>query len=460
MLGGGVAGLSTALLLARDGHAVTLVERDGFSVGEPADATSWRRRGIPHFLQPHAFIPRGRLELMEHLPDVFDALMAAGASDVDLRPKLPGATRAEDADLQFLAARRPLIEWGLRQAVVREPSIRVLDEARATGLAFSEDRISGVHVDGVEMAVDVVVDALGRRTSTPDWLAAAGQQPGTIDTTDCGVVYYSRYYRLRDGFELPDGPWLLSPRGDLGYFAYSTFHGDNRTIAAVLAVPPGAPEWRALKGERAYEAAVAQIPLLRMWVDPDGVEPITGVLPMAGLRNSIRHYDPAAAIGFFPVGDAVCHLDPVAAHGVALALVHGAALTAALRDHDDLGDAGAAYAAAIQPAIEERFALLSELDAQRLRLWCGEPVDLAHRDGDYALFTMAAGGAAAMVDPDVFRTFVRRIGLLDSTKVLDGDDAMQRRIEEVFQQLIASPRPPGGPSRDEMIGVIDAAATP
>ena len=28
VLGGGVAGLATALLLARDGHAVTVVERD------------------------------------------------------------------------------------------------------------------------------------------------------------------------------------------------------------------------------------------------------------------------------------------------------------------------------------------------------------------------------------------------------------------------------------------------
>lgn len=452
-----MAGLSTALLLARDGHGVTLVERDRFHVGQPGEAWAWRRRGIPHFLQPHAFIPRGRLELREHLPDVYAALVAAGAHDVDLRRKLPGPTRVEDADLQWLAARRSLIEWGLRQAVAREPRVRVLDDACATGLAFTAGRVSGVEVDGAHLSVDVVVDALGRRTPTPGWLAAAGRPAGAVDTTDCGVLYYARYYRLRDGFELPDGPWILSPRGDLGYMGYSTFPGDNRTIAGVLAVPPGVPEWRVLRDAGAFDAAVAQIPQLRSWIDPEGVEAITDVLPMAGLSNSIRHEEPRATVGLLRVGDALCHTDPVLARGVAFGLVHAAAVVAALRDHADLGDAGAVYAAEVMPALEERFSFVSQLDAQRQRMWIGEPVDFAHRDGDYALFTMAAAGAAAQVDPDVFRTFIRRIGLLDSTEVLDSDHAMQRRIEEVFQRVLASPRPVQSPPQEDMVGIIGAA---
>ncbi len=84
-------------------------------------------------LQPHAFIPRGRLELREHLRDVYDVLLAAGAHDVDLRRKLPGAATPEDADLQYPAVRRPLIEWGLRRAVTAEAGIRVLDGAHVTG---------------------------------------------------------------------------------------------------------------------------------------------------------------------------------------------------------------------------------------------------------------------------------------------------------------------------------------
>lgn len=90
------------------------------------------------------------------------------------------------------------------------------------------------------------------------------------ETSDCDVVYYGRYYRLTNGFELPDGPWLLGPRGDLGYLGYSTFPGDNGTFAALLAVPTGQSSSRVFKQTAAFEAAVDEIPALRVWVNPDG----------------------------------------------------------------------------------------------------------------------------------------------------------------------------------------------
>src|SRR6266508_5546140 len=122
VLGGGVAGLSAALALARDGHQVTLVERDEVVVGQPLEALEWERKGISHFMQPHAFTPRGRKEMRSIFPDVFDSLVAAGAWDLDLRPKIRGGeSRPDDDELVFLAVRRPVIEWALRSAVLAEP---------------------------------------------------------------------------------------------------------------------------------------------------------------------------------------------------------------------------------------------------------------------------------------------------------------------------------------------------
>lgn len=457
MLGGGVAGLAAALALARDGHRVTLVERDEIVVGGFDEAPGWRRAGIPHFLQPHAFIPRGRLELLRSFPEVYASLLAVGAHEVDTRPKMPGEPRDGDEDLTYLAVRRPVIEWALRRAVLAEPAVTVAAPACVDALLVEHDRVTGLRVDGAPVEADVIVDALGRRTPMPRWIEQAGLAAATTETTDCEVVYYSRYYRVRPGFELPDGPWFLSPRGDLGYLAYATFPGDNGTFAALLAAPTHVPEWKALKDEPAFETAVGLIPALRSWVDPDGVEPITGVMAMAGLRNSLRGVDGAAAVPVFPVGDAYGHTDPVLAHGLAFALVHAREVASALAVHADPVDALQAYVAATGPALRERFEYAGALDAQRHRMWVGEPVDFAHHDGDYALFTIAAAGAAAVVDPDIARVFLRRIGLLDSTLALDADLTMRRRIEAVFAEILRAPRAPAGPSRAQMLAALAAA---
>jgi 2-polyprenyl-6-methoxyphenol hydroxylase-like FAD-dependent oxidoreductase len=459
VLGGGVAGLASALLLARRGHHVTLLERDAFEVGEPLDAVGWARRGIPHFLQPHAFIPRGVVELEAHLPDVYSALLDAGAQVVDGRRKMPDhpAPLPEDEHLRYLAVRRPLIECALRRAVLDEPTIQVRGGVGVEGLRVEGGHVTGVAAGGSDVPATLVVDALGRRTPTPGWLAEAGVRTEPIETSDCGVVYYSRYYRCRPGFALPDGSWVLSPRGDLGYFGFASFPGDNGTFAGLLSIPNHVPEWRVLGDARAFEAAIAAIPALRQWVDPAGVDPITDVMPMAGLRNSLRPASSAAAAGLIPVGDAYGHTDPVLAHGLAFAFIHAAALAEALDAHDDDADAACAYIEATAPGLRERFDFATALDEQRHRLWTGQPVDFTRHDGDYALFTLVAGGAASMVDADVFRMFVRRIGLLDSTSVLDDDPGMQLRIEQLFAAVMQTPRPPPGPSRDEMLTIVNGA---
>jgi len=458
VMGAGVTGLSVSILLARDGHQVTLVDRDSLVLGEPQDAAEWRRPGIPHFLLPHAFIPRGRELLRDHFPDVYAALIGAGAHDVDTRPKIPGPPWEGDEQLQYVAVRRPLIEWALRQAVHAEPLVDVRDATHVTGLTVNAGRVSGVAIDDGDVAADLVVDAMGRRSPTREWLGQGGVDVGSVESSDCSVIYYSRYYRQRPGFDLPDGPWLFGPRGDLGYLGFSLFPGDNGTFAALLAVPTGDLQWRDLKNAQVFESAVASIPAMRAWVDPAGVEPITGVLPMAGLRNTRLDAEPMLAAGLVPVGDAYGHLDPVLAHGLAFGMIHAVELTRCLDRHDDLDEALAAYGAATRPALRERFDFATELDAQRHRGWMGERVDVAHRGGDYALFSLVAAGAAASLDPEVFRVFVRRTGLLDSTGVLDDDIALQTRIEDLFAQMLTTPRPAPGPSRAEMVALMAAVA--
>ena len=102
VLGAGTAGLAASLVLARDGHQVVLIERDPIGESAPESAFAWERKGISHFLQPHAFIPRGRHELMEQFGDVYASLIREGAFDVDVCRRLPGPLEPADSVLQSI----------------------------------------------------------------------------------------------------------------------------------------------------------------------------------------------------------------------------------------------------------------------------------------------------------------------------------------------------------------------
>ena len=60
VVGGGVVGMGLGMLLARDGHAVTILERDPQSAPKDPEAawTDWERKGVNQFRLPHLFLPR------------------------------------------------------------------------------------------------------------------------------------------------------------------------------------------------------------------------------------------------------------------------------------------------------------------------------------------------------------------------------------------------------------------
>jgi len=302
---------------------------------------------------------------------------------------------------------------------------------------------------------------MGRRSAVPAWIAALGGTPMAEASSDCGVIYYTRYYRIREGRSLPDGPWLPTPRADLGYGLFSTFPGDNGTFAGLIAIPPGDQELKLLRHAAAFDAATALMPALWSWVNPDTSSPITGVLPMGSLHNTIRTPVDGRppTIGLISVGDALCHTDPVFALGMSLAFIEARVLRDALAAHGrDLDAAAATFDAALRPSLVERYRFASELDDLRVRRWTGESFDITHRDGGaYPLFIMAAGAAASLVDPAVFRAVVRRNYFLDPLTVLDSDLEMHRTIERIFGELSATPRTPAGPSRSDLLLAMQAA---
>ena len=115
--GGSVIGLSTAMLLARDGHDVTVLESDPAPVPDvPAEAWDrWDRVGVTQFHQPHNLFSRVRQILDGDLPGMTDNLLEAGCNWVDPIASMPPfisdrTPRPGDDRFRFVTGRRPVVE--------------------------------------------------------------------------------------------------------------------------------------------------------------------------------------------------------------------------------------------------------------------------------------------------------------------------------------------------------------
>lgn len=296
--GGSVAGFAAALALADAGHQVTILERSGEQPPTTVDAAAeWQRPTVPQAVHSHAFASLGCNLLRERARDVYESLLAAGASEINLADYPPPtfadfARQPDDDNLRMILARRSTFELILRQRALARTGVRLTTGATVRGLMTGlgdPSRVTGVRLeDGQVLPGDVVIDATGRRTAADSWLAAAGLPVPVTTSESCKIVYYTRYYRqLSAG---PAGP-LNRGFGSGGLWdAYTAvlFLGDNRTFSVSVGVLPEDAELKSLRHEAAFEAVIRATPLLANWISPANAEPISPVYAMGGLDNAIR----------------------------------------------------------------------------------------------------------------------------------------------------------------------------
>ena len=128
VVGAGPTGLFTAMVLARRGHEVTVVDRDP----GPQHDGSWSRRGVMQFHHPHAFRAQVVEALQAELPHVWQDLLVAGAEPimVPADPSAPDADAVDGnpvppTDLRARSARRRPAPAGARAAPrARRPGVR------------------------------------------------------------------------------------------------------------------------------------------------------------------------------------------------------------------------------------------------------------------------------------------------------------------------------------------------
>lgn len=345
VVGGGICGTAAALLLARDGHTVTLFDRDPGPV--PADVDEawwqWNRRSVGQFRLAHLMLARGTNILTDELPDVAGKLRAEGGLDYNpvyqrLAEGLPGERQPGDERYSMLTARRTTIEWVLATILDQEPGVTVRRGEPVAGL-LTGDPVGGVPLvvglrieGGDEVRADVVVDATGRRSPTPRWLAEIGARAPHEVEEDSGFAYYGCFYRSADGSVPAMKAPLLSP---IGSFSVLCIPSDRGTWATTLYALSDDKPLRRLRDPEVFEAVLRECPEHAHWIDG---EPISDMVSMAGVVDRTRTFvvdgEPVAA-GLLPIADSWACTNPSLGRGMSMGLMHAVLLRDLLRSPGD-----------------------------------------------------------------------------------------------------------------------------
>ncbi|MFH5231215.1 FAD-dependent oxidoreductase [Antrihabitans spumae] len=352
ILGGSVAGLCAAGAVAPHFDEVIVLERDSL----PADAQ--HRRGVPQSKHPHFMLNSGRRAIESLFPGYEAALLAAGgrmlnpSRDAAYCEAVGWAPR-KSGSMTMVYGSRILIERVLRDMVRKLDNVTIREEVVVRGIetergGTGSGRVTGVNFTDANgeqsISADLVVDALGRGSSVPAWLAAAGWAEPPVRSLDAKVAYSSLWYQLPPADERPDSWWwqhlAIMPNQAKGEhpeeFDYLVnffpIEGD-RAIACM-----GAWGLELPKKTDSFIAAAQRIRTPVFAAAMKECEQLSEVHLTRSTGNKWRRYDlmPTPPLGLVAIGDAICAFNPFYGQGMSSAARSAIILAERLRNTTEL----------------------------------------------------------------------------------------------------------------------------
>jgi 2-polyprenyl-6-methoxyphenol hydroxylase-like FAD-dependent oxidoreductase len=340
VIGGGMAGLLAARVLATHFEQVTLIERDHYPQ-EPAF-----RPGVPQGRQVHTTLLRGQRVLETFFPGLGTKLVARGAIERDYGneslyyyggrcPRIPPVLHGWNCS-------RLLLEWQIRQELGKYVQLQILEGYEVVHLLFDEERrsVNGVqfrvrnhhpHNAIQQMQADLVVDASGAASRTAHWLKELGYAAPKETVVNTYLGYATRFYEPPLHFRPPwKGIAIQGTEQRRRGGVLMEIEG-GRWVVVLSGVgkdyPPTEPE--------AYLAFAQSLPDPSLYEAIKDARPISPIYGYRRTENCLRHFDRLRdqPEGLIVMGDAVCAFNPIYGQGITVAALQAQLLDTCLRSH-------------------------------------------------------------------------------------------------------------------------------